>query len=146
MKTMSFIPKLSKQNGYFPWLYSTLYHCMMLLLNCRAYSHIYYSLKLVDFGLMINCFGLIQSGQNIIRSAHSQDHKTYYFSVRSGSGQKITGYYGVWGAKNLAPQDCTSYCLLFYSKNSGWMECFYTTNHIRRGQMTGLLPGQVQNC
>ena len=29
----------------------------------------------------------------------------YYFSVRSGSGQKMTGHYGVGAAKNLAPQD-----------------------------------------
>ena len=44
-------------------LISTLYDAgMMLLLYCRALSHLYCSLKVVNFGLMINCFGLVWSG------------------------------------------------------------------------------------
>ena len=44
-----------------------------------------------NFGLMLNCFGPVRSGENIIGSVRGRGHKIYYFSVRSGSGQKITG-------------------------------------------------------
>ena len=57
--------------------------------------------KLVNFELMLNCFGPVRSGENIIGSVRGQGHKIYYFSVRSGSGQKITGQYGVGVAKTL---------------------------------------------
>ena len=61
------------------------------------------SLKLADFRvfeLMINCYGPVRSGQNIIGSVRGWGHKMYYFSVWSGSGQKITGHYGVEVPKN----------------------------------------------
>ena len=57
--------------------------------------------KLVHFWLMLNCFGPVRSGENIIGSVRGQGHKIYYFSVRSGSGQKITGQYGVGVPKTL---------------------------------------------
>ena len=57
--------------------------------------------KLVNFGLMLNCFGPVRSGENIIGSVRGRGHKIYYFSVRSGSGQKITGHYGVGVPKTL---------------------------------------------
>ena len=47
--------------------------------------------KLVNFGLMLNCFGLVRSWENIIGLVRGQGHKIYYFSVWFGSGQKITG-------------------------------------------------------
>ena len=55
--------------------------------------------KLVNFGLMLNCFGPVR--WNIIGSVWGQGHKIYYFSVRSGSGQKITGQYGIGVPKTL---------------------------------------------
>ena len=67
---------------------------MMLLLHFRVYvSCVHCSLKLVHFRLMINCFGLVRFG--------------HYFLVRSGSGQKITGHFGV-RVPNLAPIDSIS--------------------------------------
>ena len=57
--------------------------------------------KLVNFGLMLNCFGPVRSGENIIGSVRGRGHKIYYFSVRSGSGQNITGQYGVGVPKTL---------------------------------------------
>ena len=57
--------------------------------------------KLVDFGLMLNCFGPVRSGENIIGSVRGRGHKMYNFSVRSGSGQKITGQYGIGVPKTL---------------------------------------------
>ena len=65
--------------------------------------------KLLNFGLMLNCFGPVRSGENIIGSVRGRGHKIYYFSVRSGSGQKIMGAIPVRGAKNLAPQDSNVY-------------------------------------
>ena len=50
---------------------------------------------------MLNFFGLVRSGENIIGSVRGRGHKIYYFSVRSGSGQKITGQYGVGVPKTL---------------------------------------------
>ena len=57
--------------------------------------------KLVHFGLMLNCFGPVRSGENIIGSVRGRGHKIYYFSVRSESGQKITGQFGVGVPKTL---------------------------------------------
>ena len=57
--------------------------------------------KLVNFGLMLNCFSPVRSGKNIIGSVPGRGHKIYYFSVRSWSGQKITGQYGVGVPKAL---------------------------------------------
>ena len=57
--------------------------------------------KLVNFGLMLNCFGPVRSGENIIGSVRGRGHKIYYFSVRSGSEQKITGQYGIGVPKTL---------------------------------------------
>ena len=54
-----------------------------------------------NFGLMLNCFGPVWSGENIIGSVRGQGHKIYYFSVRSGSGQKITGQYRFGVPKTL---------------------------------------------
>ena len=67
----------------------------------RAYSRVYCSLKLVNFGLMLNCFGPVRSGENIIWSVRDRGHRIYYFSVRSGSGQEITGRFGVGVPKTL---------------------------------------------
>ena len=50
---------------------------------------------------MLNCFGPVRSGENIIGSVRGRGHKIYYFSVWSGSGQKITGQYGVGVPKTL---------------------------------------------
>ena len=50
---------------------------------------------------MLNCFGPVRSGENKIESVRGRGHKIYYFSVRSGSGQKITGQYGVGVPKTL---------------------------------------------
>ena len=41
----------------------------------------------------------------IIGSVRGRGHRIYYFSVRSGSGQKITERFGVGVPLNLAPQD-----------------------------------------
>ena len=57
--------------------------------------------KLNNFGLMLNCFGPVWSGENIIGSVRGWGHKVYCFSVRSGSGQKIMGQYGVGVPKTL---------------------------------------------
>ena len=51
--------------------------------------------------IVFNCFGPVRFGENIIGSVRGRDHKIYYFSVRSGSGQKITGQYGVGVPKTL---------------------------------------------
>ena len=75
---------------------------MMLLLHCRAYPRVYYSLKLVNAKSF-------RSGENIIGSVRGRGGRIYYFSVRSGSGQKITGRFGVGVPNNLAPQDSTLY-------------------------------------
>ena len=75
----------------------------MLFHHFRVYSRVRCSLKLFNFGLMINFFGLIRSGQNIIGSLQGRGHKIHYFSVRSGSVQK-RAFWGR-GAKNLAPQE-----------------------------------------
>ena len=53
-------------------------------------------LKLVNFGLLLNCFSLVRSGENIIGSLWGRSHKIYNFLVRSGSGQ-----YGVGVPKTL---------------------------------------------
>ena len=50
---------------------------------------------------MLNCFGPVRSGENIIGSVRGRGNKIYYFSVRSGSGQKITGQYGIGVPKTL---------------------------------------------
>ena len=73
----------------------------MLLLHCGAYSRVYCSLKLVQFGLMLICFGPVRSGENIIRSVRGRGHRIYFFSVQSGSGQKITGRFRVGVPKTL---------------------------------------------
>ena len=68
--------------------------------------------KLVNFGLMLNCFSPLWSGENIIGLVRDRGCKIYYFSVRSGSGQKITAYNRAIrgrGAKNLALQDSSRY-------------------------------------
>ena len=72
----------------------------MLLSHFKRYSNVCYSLKLVNFGLMINCFGPVRSGagQNIIGSFWGPRVgaiKFTFFSVRSGSGQKIMRHYRV---------------------------------------------------
>ena len=61
--------------------------------------------KLVNFGLMLNCFGLVRSRENIIGSVQGRGHKNYCFSVRSGSGQVINGAIRDRVVKHLAPQD-----------------------------------------
>ena len=98
----------------------------MLKLHCRGYSHVYCSLKLdlklkslmstqnifhtsefsgrsgsklVNFGFILNCFGPVQGKYN--RVGPGSGHKIYYFLVQSGSGQKITGQYGVGVPKTL---------------------------------------------
>ena len=50
---------------------------------------------------MLNCFGPVRSGENIIGSVRGQGHRIYYFSVLSRSGQKITGRFGVGVPKTL---------------------------------------------
>ena len=50
---------------------------------------------------MINCFGSVRSGQNIIRLVRGLGHKTHYFSIQSVSGQKITGHFVVGIPKTL---------------------------------------------
>ena len=52
----------------------------------------FYSLILVNFGLMINCFVPVRSEQNIIGSVGLGSGP---YSVRSWSGQKITGHFEV---------------------------------------------------
>ena len=59
--------------------------------------------KLLNFGLMLNCFGPVRSGEYIIGSVRGRGHKIYYFSVRSGSGQNITGQYR-FGVPKLLPR------------------------------------------
>ena len=130
---------------------------------CRAYSRLYCSLKLdlklkslistqnifhtsefsgqsgskiVNFGLMLNCFGPVRSGENIIGSVRGRGHKIYYFSVRSESGKKITGQYGFgvpktlpsrtlisiscfWLRCTLLPQRYTSVCSVINNCNAG---------------------------
>ena len=68
---------------------------MMLLLHCRAYSHVYCSLKLVNFRVDAKLFqsGLVRG--NYIGSVQGRGHMIYYFSVRSGSGQKKRGRFVV---------------------------------------------------
>ena len=73
--------------------------------DCRAYPCVYCSLKLVNFELMLNCFGPVWSRENIIGSVRGRGHKIYYFLVRSGV---LRGR----GAKNLAPQDSSWNCIL----------------------------------
>ena len=70
--------------------------------------HFYCSQDLLIVGL-INCFGVVQSGQKIIGSVRGRGHKIYYFSVQSGLGQKITGHYRVGVPKTLAPKDSKRY-------------------------------------
>ena len=65
----------------------------MLLLDCRAYSGVYCSLKL-DFGLMLNCFSQVRSGENIIRSGLGRGHKIYYFWLHSGWVKRKRGIMG----------------------------------------------------
>ena len=72
-----------------------------VMFHCRTYSGVYCSLKLVNFGLMLNYFGSVRSGENIIGSVQGRGHKIDYFSFQSGSGQKITGNYGVGVLKTL---------------------------------------------
>ena len=71
--------------------------------------------KLVNFGLMLNCFGPVRSRENIIGSVRGRGHKIYYFSVRSGSGQKITGQYGVGVPKTLPRRTLIPSVLLTYN-------------------------------
>ena len=73
---------------------------MMLLIAGRIHAFIV-SLKLANFGLMLNCFSPVWSGENIIGSVRGRAHTIYYFSIRSGSGQKITGHFGVGMPKTL---------------------------------------------
>ena len=98
MKIMPHIPKLSKHNDYiYPWLTC----CRIFLLHFRAYSQVYYSLKVVDFRLMIKYFSQIQYGQTIIGSVLHHGHKIYFFRVWFGLGQINTGHYGVGVPKTL---------------------------------------------
>ena len=80
MKNMTFSPNLTEQVEFFLYLA----RCMMLLLHCRVYSHVYCSLKFVSFGMTINCFGPVWSGQNIIGSVRGWAIKFIIF--RSGPG------------------------------------------------------------
>ena len=57
---------------------------------------------------MLNCFGPVRSRVNIIGSVRGRGHNIYYFSVQCGSGQKITGQYGVGVSKvAVLPQACS---------------------------------------
>ena len=48
-----------------------------------------------------NIIGSVRSGENIIGSVQGRGNKICYFSVRSGSGQMVTGHYGVGVPKTL---------------------------------------------
>ena len=50
---------------------------------------------------MLNCFGPVRSGENIIGSVQGQGNKIYYFLVQFGLPQKITGQYRVGVPKTL---------------------------------------------
>ena len=73
-------------------------------------------MHVVVWNLLLLCFwvgnklfqsSLAQSRQNIIGSVRDWGHKMYYFSARSGSGQKIMSITGS-GSKNLALLDSSS--------------------------------------
>ena len=64
---------------------------------------------------MLNCFGPVRSGENTIGSVLGRGHKIYYFSVRSGSGQKITGQNGVGVPKTLPRRTLNPTCETFFS-------------------------------
>ena len=96
MKSTPFIFKLITQNDYIPDT-----PCMIPLLHCKIFSCVCCSLKLFNFGLIINCFSLVHSWQNTIQSVQGGDHKITIFSVQSVSGQKITGYCGDGMPKTL---------------------------------------------
>ena len=78
--------------------------------------------KLVNFGLMLNCFGPVRSGENIIGSVRGRGHKVYYFSVRSGSGKKITGQYG-FGVPKTLPRRTLHYVLVRDSFHQNYICC-----------------------
>ena len=67
--------------------------------------------KLVNFGLMLNCFGPVRSGENIIGSSGVGAIKFTIF--RSGLGQKITGQYGVEVPKTLPRRTLLPTCHSF---------------------------------
>ena len=46
------------------WLLSLISTLHDVIIHYRAYSHIYFSLKLVNFGLMLNRFGPVQAKDN----------------------------------------------------------------------------------
>ena len=78
--------------------------CMMLLLNCRAYLCVCYSLKLVNFGLIINCSDSVQAEYNRVGPGLWGGFKIYYFLVWSGSG-----------CQKPCPQDYTAKLLFHQS-------------------------------
>ena len=81
---------------------------------------------------MLNCFGPVQSGENIIGSVRGRGHKIYYFSVRSGSGQKITGQY-LFGVPKTLPRRTLVYIdrttlhvrFQFFPKSCFWPALFF---------------------
>ena len=71
----------------------------MSFIPLRSYSRVCCSPKRVNFGLMIKWFGPVRVEYN--RIDPGRGHKSDYFRVRSRSGQKITGHYGVEVLKTL---------------------------------------------
>ena len=63
---------------------------------------------LVDFGLMLKCFGPVRSGENIIGSVQGRGHQIYQV------GEKDKGAFQGQGVKNLALQDSTKGVTLVY--------------------------------
>ena len=87
----------------------------MLLLHCSAYSRVYCSLTLINFGnfgLMLNCFGPVRSIPVKILSCRSGVGAIGFTIYRSGPDRgKDNGAFWGRGAKNLAPQDSNMYGL-----------------------------------
>ena len=71
---------------------------MILQLHCRACSRVYCGLKLVNFGLMRNCFGLVRFRENIIGSVHGWGRPNRVTAEDNGA---LRGR----GAKHFAPKD-----------------------------------------
>ena len=79
------------------------------------------SVRVETFKFRVNA-KLFRSGENIIESVRGRGHKICYFSVRSGSGQKITGQcrFGV-------PKTLPRRTLIWAYHDSWWTrvpECF----------------------
>ena len=94
---------------------------------------------------MLNCFGPVRSGENIIGSVRGRGHKIYYFSVRSGSGQKITGQCGVGVPKTLPRRTLTTCDIdMSWSYDSTSVGVYGVFSDFRSKVIKGSFPVQIQ--